>query len=189
MKHWPFYIAIILFIVLRSIRVKEGNFNIPEQAEVYNTPKELIHKMTDIMDDKQTNDMVENKNVKYDLTAAQDYLNDAKTILSTDKGTRDTCKSKLEKKIQQNEVEQKKYTVCLGNLSDQTKLHNKCRVDVLPKTLGDYRTVQSQVDDTNRNLNDCNKQLRTEITAVNFCRATVDWYNETPGKWQWLWWW
>ena len=58
MKHWQFYFALVVFIILRSIKIKEGNLAIPEQAEVYNTPVELISKMTDIIDGKQTNDMV-----------------------------------------------------------------------------------------------------------------------------------
>jgi hypothetical protein len=183
MKHWPFYIAIFVFIVLRSIRIKEGNFNIPKQAEVYNTPIELIGKMTDIMDNKQTNDMVENKNVKYDLTAAQDYLSDAKNILATDKATRDNCNVKLEQTIQQNDVERRKYTVCLANLSDQTKLHSKCRVDVLPATAISYNNIYNTVQDTTRYTNDCNKQLRTEKDAVVWCRYGVNIWDEKFQPW------
>lgn len=188
MKHWPFYIALIVFIVLRTIKVKEGNFNIPEQAEVYNTPLDLIHKMTDIMDDKQTNDMVENKNVKYDLTAAQGYLADAKSILATDKKTRDTCKTKLEQVSEQNEIESKKYTVCLGNLSDQTKVYKKCKLDTLPKVIGSYDRVHATLTDTNKAVNDCNKTLRSEKDTVNQCYVDVGYYNENPWQnwWKWI---
>ena len=75
MKHWQIFMAILVFIVLCNIKVKEGNegrgFSIPEQAEVYNTPIELITKMQDIINDKQTNDMVENKNLTYAMHLLQ----------------------------------------------------------------------------------------------------------------------
>jgi len=187
MKHWPFYVALLLFIVLRSIKIKEGNFTIPEQAEVYNTPVELIHKMTDIIDNKQTNDMVENKNVKYDLTAAQDYLADAKVILERDKTTRDTCNTKLQKVTEQNEIESKKYTVCLGNLSDQTKVYKKCQLDTLPKTIGSYDAIHATVTNTNEAVNNCHRTLQSEKNAVNQCKVQVGEKNENPWPNWWTW--
>ena len=103
MKHWQIFMAIIVFILLYNVKVKEGNeerrFSIPAQAEVYNTPIELIDKMKDIIDDKQTNDMVENTNLKYDISQTQQYLNDARNTLKTDNNTLKTCNASLKNLI------------------------------------------------------------------------------------------
>lgn len=173
MKHWQFYLALVIFILLFNVKVKEGNFDIPKEAEVYNSPRDLMNQMKGIMEGGKTNDMVENKNLKYEMQAANKYLEEATLVYNTDKETKKKCDNNLKLLNGKIKTEIVRYDKCLAKKKIQQKTFDQCRLTDLPKIRLVYRGVTSTLVAIMKRLNKCNNILAREIHAVDKCYENV----------------
>jgi exonuclease VII small subunit len=177
MIHWQFYLSLLVFVVLINLKVKEGNFAIPDNAVVYKSPLQMMDTMKDIMDDKKTNDMVENNNLIYDLQASNDHLADANTIYARDQETYKTCKINLAQVNSNIKTEQALYNKCLADKNIQTDIYQKCQLQDLPKALDKNAGTNTTIDNINKLIDGCNKTLQSQVDAVQKCQVRVNEIN------------
>jgi predicted RNase H-like nuclease (RuvC/YqgF family) len=181
MKHWQFYLAIIVYIILANIKVKEGNYSIPEQADIYDTPVFLVKKMQDIIDGKKTNDMVENENLKYQYDVAKKYNTDAVDRKTEDTETLATCKKSLDSLKIMNKNLSDQFTVCLGKFNEKSNLYNTCALNDLPLAIKRDLDAYNSLTNTNNLINQCNSTLQDEKNSVQRCHNDVSyWRNLKP---------
>ena len=179
MKDWQFYLALLIFIILFNVKVKEGNYDIPERAEVFNKPVDLIHTMTNLMDDKKTGDMIENENLQYELKASQQFRNETKQILDTDIESLNTCKRNLASLKETNANLSNQYTVCNTNLGIETQKYSQCKFQTLPKAWNENINTYSTWSNLINIRNNCYATLEAEKQAVRACNAEVDRVNRS----------
>ena len=169
MKDWQFYLALLIFIILFNVKVKEGNYDIPERAEVFNKPIDLIHTVTNLIDDKKTSDMIEQENLQYELKASQKFHNETKQILDQDIDSLNTCKRNLASLKETNANLSSQYTVCNTNLGIETQKYSKCKFQDLPKAwnenVGTYTTWRNLIPIRDN----CYATLAAEKQAVKGC--------------------
>ena len=176
-KHWQFYLAIIALIVLINQHIKEGNEPIAPDAEVLNKPVELINTMKGLISGQETNDMVENKNLNYELSQVKTYLANAKQILAADQATLEKTRNTYDALNGLYINKSTDVKACNNTLTKETAVYSNCNLKLRPKADDAKYKSEGTLQGMKNQLDKCNATLAQKIADVNRCKADVINYN------------
>jgi len=180
MKHWQFYLAIIIFLGLLLMKVTEGITNdvaLPADATPAQTPIQLMDEMRDLMENRKTPDMIQNGNLKDETKSVEFYKKYNENLYKGNKARLDTCYFEVGKQKKLTEETMNKNIQCGKDLNQKTNEFNKCNFQDFPPKNWERINTNMLLQFTRTQADQCRSMNNNIAAAIDKCNRDVHFYN------------